>query len=123
MMPAMRISCPRSLGGWLAITAGACLLLQLGSISTARADAIDGSWCLGPRQFTIEGPTIVTPGGRRVSGDYSRHGFAYVSPIEEADGGARIIMVLIDDDTVEVGTKGTNSKSPAQVWHRCKPIS
>ena len=38
----------------------------------AFADAIDGNWCHSDgRRFTIRGPEIVTPDGKRMDGNYS----------------------------------------------------
>jgi hypothetical protein len=44
--------------GYLAIVAGVC---------PARADAIDGQWCLGSGHFEISGPNIRTPGGNQIT--------------------------------------------------------
>jgi hypothetical protein len=38
----------------------------------ASADAIDGEWCKGTSHFTIDGPNILTPGGNRIQGNYTR---------------------------------------------------
>ena len=47
----------------------------------AVADVIDGNWCHSDgRRFTIRGPEIVTPGGKRMEGNYSRHWFSYTAP-------------------------------------------
>jgi hypothetical protein len=43
----------------------------------AQADAIDGHWCAADgRVMTIEGASILTPGGAKMTGDYSRHAFS-----------------------------------------------
>ncbi len=89
----------------------------------ARADAIDGEWCFSDgRNFSINGPNITTPGGNKITGDYDRHGFAYVVPQGERDEGAAIVMNLIDDDTVHVRDKAKPKNNP-QVWQRCRPVS
>jgi hypothetical protein len=47
----------------------------------ALADAIDGDWCdANGKRMSIRGPSIVTPGGQQISGNYSRHYFSYVIP-------------------------------------------
>src|SRR5262245_16090896 len=70
---------PRELmRGMLVAAGGLCRLA-----AEARADAIDGEWCLGPAHFAIDGPNILTPGGNRIQGNYSRHGFLYVVPANE----------------------------------------
>src|ERR1700682_1974259 len=74
--------------------------------SLARADAIDGQWCLGSSHFAIEGPNILTPGGSRIIGNYSRHGFSYVVPANEAGAGTEIVMVLLNEETVQITRSG-----------------
>jgi hypothetical protein len=98
------------LGAALALPA---LLMQAG---TARADAIDGDWCLGDgSRLTINGPDITTPAGRQLKGDYDRHHFTYVEP-----SGGTVSMVLVSEIQMRL-------KPPAgdeQLWRRCgKPIS
>jgi len=84
-----------------------------------RADAIDGQWCLGASHFEINGPNIRTPGGNEIIGGYNRHGFSYVVPTNEAGAGTRIVMVLLNEETVRL-TRGTEAP---ETWKRCKPIS
>jgi hypothetical protein len=86
----------------------------------AQADAIDGEWCSGVSHFTIEGPNILTPGGNRIQGRYSRHAFAYAVPANEADAGREIDMTLLNEDTVALTRKG---QSAPEIWNRCKPTS
>jgi hypothetical protein len=95
---------------WLAFLAGA---------TSARADAIDGQWCFGSSHFEINGPKIRTPGGNDIVGNYDRHGFAYVVPANEQDAGAQIIMVLLNEETVQL----TRGRSAPETWKRCKPVS
>ena len=91
------------------------------SAGMARADAIDGEWCLGKSHFAIDGPKIRTPGGNTINGDYSRHGFRYVAPAGEADAGAEIAMVLLNEETVQLSR---NPGLPApEIWRRCKVTS
>ena len=69
--------------------------------SPAFADAIDGNWCHSDgRRFTIRGPEIVTPGGTRMEGNYSRHWFSYTAPAPEPGAGQTIFMALADENTV-----------------------
>jgi hypothetical protein len=85
----------------------------------ARADAIDGQWCLGANHFEISGPNIRTPGGNDITGDYNRHGFRYVVPGNEPGAGTQIVMVLLNEETVHL-TRGTLAP---ETWKRCKPTS
>jgi hypothetical protein len=89
--------------------------------SSARGDAIDGEWCLGTSHFAIDGPSILTPGGNRIQGAYSRHGFVYVVPGNEAGAGSEISMILLNEENVQL-TRAGQVKSP-EIWRRCKPTS
>jgi hypothetical protein len=51
-----------------------CTLALIASVFPARADAIDGQWCLGSSHFEINGQNIRTPGGNTITGNYDRHG-------------------------------------------------
>ena len=58
--------------------------------SIALADAIDGDWCdSNGKRMSIRGPTMVTPGGQQISGNYSRHYFSYVIPAGETERARR----------------------------------
>ena len=100
-------------------------MMAAGSIcvasSSASADAIDGQWCLGATHFAIDGPSILTPGGNRIQGNYSRHGFAYVVPGNEPGAGSAINMVLLNEETVQLTRQGQTSAP--EIWRRCKPTS
>jgi hypothetical protein len=84
----------------------------------ARADAIDGDWCnLAGKQMTIRGPEIITPGGSRVHGDYSRHAFSYVVPAGEAGAGETVSMILRNEFLVHLRQGAADA--PWQEWRRC----
>jgi hypothetical protein len=76
---------------------------------------------LGTSHFAINGPSILTPGGNRIQGSYSRHGFAYVVPGNEPGAGSEISMILLNEENVQLTRAGQNS-SP-EIWRRCKPTS
>ncbi len=85
--------------------------------SAALADAIDGTWCSADgHHLSISGPSIVTPGGAHVIGDYSRHAFSYTAPNGETGAGSVVTMRLIDEDDVRIFLP---SAMPA-VWQRCR---
>jgi hypothetical protein len=89
----------------------------------ARADAIDGDWCLGADHMNINGSTILTPGRNTISGDYFRYRFNYVAPAGEKGAGGEVKMVMIrGTETVHVDRPGGVAGSP-EVWRRCRPIS
>ena len=97
--------------------------LALGLLaSPAFADAIDGNWCHSDgRRFTIRGPEIVTPGSKRMEGNYSRHWFSYMAPAPEPGAGQTIFMTLADEYTVHLRHGEGASAAPPEVWVRCSP--
>ena len=85
----------------------------------ALADAIDGNWCHNDgRRFSIRGPEIVTPGGKQIEGNYSRHFFSYTVPAPEPGAGQVVEMSLLNENTVRLrlGEDGT-----PETWVRCAP--
>lgn len=96
-----------------AVLAGALL-----ASVTARADAIDGAWCHEGLRLTISGPAIVTPGGTKTSGDYSRHAFSYVVPDSEPQPGSTITMRLLNEETMHLRT---GPDAQWETWRRCGP--
>ncbi len=99
--------------------AGAGTILGL-TVLTVRADAIDGSWCnaVGDN-LQINGPAIVTPGGRSMSGDHSRHAFSYVSPEGEKFQGEKLDMILRSDNLMSMRLPD----GKMQQWRRCEVVS
>ena len=67
----------------------ACLFIA--GLTPASADAIDGQWCSpAGKNMKIDGPSITTPGGTKMQGDYDRHSFAYVIPPKEPGAGTKV---------------------------------
>jgi hypothetical protein len=102
---------------------GLAILLSAGG---AWADAIDGDWCAAndARHMSIKGPEIVTPGGTRMNGNYTRHSFLYVVPPAEPGAGQTVAMILVNEETVnlrQAASAADASQAPVQVWHRCAP--
>jgi hypothetical protein len=98
-------------------------LVSILAAGTAFADVIDGDWCAADgRHMSIRGPAIVTPGGKRIDGLYSRHAFAYVIPSPEPSAGSTIYMRLVNPETINLWI-GAVAVGPAEVWNRCTPIS
>ena len=87
----------------------------------AMADRIDGEWCHAMRSLHIDGPSIRTPGGSQIQGNYSRHGFSYVVPGSEPDAGAEIDMRLLSEEEMVLTRKTTGT--PNETWRRCKVTS
>lgn len=101
---------------------GAVVSLALGLAAfPAWADAIDGEWChQDGKRLSIDGPALVTPGGKKMTGNYDRHGFDYVIPPGEPGAGQKMVMVLLGEELMHsrIGT------APVQPWNRCgKPVS
>jgi hypothetical protein len=100
-------------------TVAAALALML-IAGPALADRIDGDWCFmkDGRRFSISGPEIITPGGKKMQGDYGRHTFSYLAPAPEPGAGKTVFMTLMDENTVQlrVGVEGA-----METWLRCTP--
>jgi hypothetical protein len=88
---------------------------------SAFADAIDGDWCHSDgRRMSIRGTAIVTPGGKQMEGDYSRHAFNYVVPTPERDAGKTVFMTLLDENHVHLRLGDASAANP-ETWVRCSP--
>lgn len=96
--------------------AGAALFFP----ATAFADRIDGEWCHAASSFTIDGRHILTPGGNRVLGVYTRHTFTYVAPANEPDAGAEIRLILLSEEALQLMRPGA---AQSELWQRCKVTS
>lgn len=107
----------------LSVLALSCLAV-LATVSTASADAVDGDWCYKDgRNFNINGPKIITPGGQHHTGEYDRHGFEYVVPPGEQNAGKRVFMAQQSEELlyVWVGTDGQpRPQVEPEMWGRCK---
>lgn len=108
----------------MATTVAATVVAMLVAGVGARADALDGNWCFGDgRHLYIDGPKILTPGGKRLNGDYRRHTFRYTVPGGEPGAGSTAFMMQLDDNTMHMtigDPAGSAPPSPVQVWRRCK---
>ncbi len=105
----------------LTIALGAAIAIS--ASSAARADRIDGDWCATDgRHVHIDGPAIVTPGGARMTGDYSRHNFSYVIPAPEKSAGATLYMILLNETTMR-SREGDDATKPTDLWRRCDATS
>ncbi len=85
------------------LLAATTLAMLAMAANPARADLIDSDWCAqAGLRLTIEGPTIVTPGGARMSGEYDRHGLPYDAPSGDPGVGARVTMWLVGENLIRV---------------------
>src|SRR5207248_10822970 len=97
---------------------GAVYAATFSFVHPALADAIDGDWCRADgKRMTIRGPAIVTPGGQRIDGDYTRHSFSYVIPAGEAGAGATVSIQLLS----EYLAHASQGADAPQEWRRCQP--
>ena len=70
--------------------------------------------------MNIDGPAIITPGGRHLQGTYDRHHFSYVVPVPEAEAGQTVAMTLMGETAVRVQI----GDAAPQIWNRCPaPLS
>jgi hypothetical protein len=102
---------------------GAGALIGLAALTApGLADSIDGNWCNEKtgKTMQIQGPSIVTPGGSRIEGRYSRHSFAYTVPERETPAGAAVTMGLISENAVQVQA---GDGRQAEIWRRCEQTS
>ena len=87
--------------------------------SIALADAIDGDWCdSNGKRMSIRGPSIVTPGGQQIRGNYSRHYFSYVIPAGETEAGTTVEIQLLSEYLAHA--RHGNDPSVHE-WRRCQP--
>jgi len=107
--------CHRLLRALTAITSFALI----GFSTSALADAIDGDWCLANgKHMSIQGPEIITPGGKQTRGDYSRHFFSYVIPPGESGAGETVSITLLSEYLAHARI---GSDPAVHEWHRCQP--
>jgi hypothetical protein len=106
----------------LAYPAAAVAMLASGAV---HADVIDGEWCAADgRHLSIKGPDLVTPTGKRITGDYTRHSFLYVVPPADPGSGDTVAMRLMNEETVHLrqgSDAAAAAQAPVQVWKRCSP--
>ena len=87
----------------------------------ALADRIDGNWCAKDgRVMTIDGPSIITPGGNAIAGDYKRHSFVYTVPDGEFGAGAIVNMHQLNHETIRVSLIDAEG---SEIWNRCDVTS
>lgn len=103
---------------------GLAALLISGS---AWADAIDGTWCADKdhRQITIQGSSGSFPGGQKVTGDYTRHSFAFEVPPPLAQAGQKVDMRLLGETVLRAITISADgqTRSEPEIWRRCEQTS
>ena len=103
------------------------IFAAMGAASPAFADRIDGDWCSAKgERLSINGPTIVTPGGASLPGRYDRHNFSYTVPVPEKHAGATVTMSQQNEQTMLLRRSSiSDGKSGAvlETWKRCEATS
>ena len=100
----------------LILLAATGVLLQTG---LGRADAIDGDWCsTDGLRMSIRAERIITPGGKHIEGNYSRHAFDYVVPAGEG-GSGDVVSIILRNEYLALSRQGP-ADAPLREWHRCK---
>ena len=89
----------------------------------ARADRIDGNWCSedGSKRIHIDGPDIEIPSGRRIIGNYTRHGFTYTGPAGDPEEGQEIRMVQQSEEHMILYR--STEPDGFEDWRRCRVTS
>ena len=96
---------------YVSIVCGSFLLAN-----PAVADVLDGDWCNPDSgEMTIHGPTILTPRGYLVIGEYTQHRFAYVAPPGDWYEGKLIFLQQRGEKLMELSVEGL----PPEGWVRC----
>ena len=97
----------------------AAAMVVVPSVSV-RADAIDGDWCNSTgKRMAIRGPDILTPGGTKLKGNYTRHFFSYVIPQGESGAGKTMAITLLSEYLAHAREGGDDA--PVIEWRRCQP--
>lgn len=103
-----------------AALAGGVVVWGMVGPNAALADAIDGHWCdPAGKHLTITHREIITPGGARLEGDYTRHAFTYVAPANEPGAGSSVNFILLGETTM----RATIGNEPPVTWKRCETVS
>ena len=95
--------------------------------SPAMADSLDGNWCSEDgKRLNIEGPTIMTPGGTTMRGDYQRHTFSYTVPAREPGAGSHVFLQQWSEELMKMYTgadAATARQGDGEAWKRCSPTT
>ncbi|MFY0615729.1 MAG: hypothetical protein JXQ99_29640 [Hyphomicrobiaceae bacterium] len=93
--------------------------------TTALADAIDGKWCDGARQITIDGPTITLPSGSWHQGSYTRHTLDFTVPESEVNAGEQLALAQQSEELMHLRRtpQGASEVGPIEHWRRCANVS
>ena len=90
-----------------------------------RADEITGTWCApgGGKSIKVEDPIVISPGGKQVRANLTRHHLDFVIPAGEANAGATFNADQLSDEAIRVTIISKSGTSAPEIWTPCKPIS
>lgn len=103
----------------------ACVAV-LATTTPVFADQIDGTWCsLSGKSMTINGSEVTTPAGNTLTGQYTRHAFAYEIPEGEPEAGGRVWANQLNDHNISVTVTKTAERKDGvtENWTRCETVS
>lgn len=100
-------------------------VLIVSSAITAHADQILGQWCApgGTRSVKVDQATVVSPGGKTVPANITRHHVDFVMPDGEKDAGATFNADQLGDEQIRVTFIRKEGTSEPEIWTPCKPVS
>ena len=88
----------------------------------AMADQIDGDWCnVDGKRLSINGSKIEIPSGKQISGNYTRHEFAYTGPDGDPEMGQKIRMIQQSEQLMLLYR--STAPDNAEEWRRCQVTS
>lgn len=99
-------------------------LIFMVSATVAHADRIDGNWCdANGKTLAIDGPNIVIPSGKAITGEYDRHNFRYVGPAGDPEEGQDIHMSQQSEELMYLWRRIGGKDGPVENWRRCQATS
>ncbi len=102
-------------------------VLLLFTAGPASADSLDGNWCSRDgERLHIEGPTIMTPGGSKMQGNYQRHTFSYIVPDTETGAGSFVFLQQWGEEMMKMylgSDEASARQGDGQEWNRCAPTT
>ncbi len=94
------------------------LAMLLAGVAPAWAQGIDGSWCRNDQRLTINGRTIMTPGGSQTQGENGGDMFSWRVPPGEPGAGGFLTLQQLSETEAQIRT---SEHAPPQIWRRCTP--
>lgn len=95
------------------------------STGTAMADQILGRWCApgGVQSIQVEAARVISPGGKPVAGNITRHSVDFIIPAGEKNAGMTFAAQQLNDEQIRVMISPKGGTAPTEIWTPCKPVS